>query len=164
MSSQYGELRLTSSWDQLASLGHPSKFQPVSSLASLLQWRRSVVCTMFDRLLGCYTIYTFSGALAPTEFCQVQNSLCVWVLHSPILAALLHGTPAAVSAKLCGVVQGMELQKLCRGCHLYSAGRPSRWESAHILVKYHMESRFFHRPDAGCHYVIRGTGRKIKNS
>ena len=38
----------------------------------------------------------FLGALAPmTEFCQVQNSLYVQVLRSPILAALLHGTPAA---------------------------------------------------------------------
>jgi len=29
------------------------------------------------------------------EFCQVQNSLCVRVLHSPILAALLHFTVEA---------------------------------------------------------------------
>jgi len=29
-----------------------------------------------------------------TEFCLVQNSLYVQVLHSPILATLLHGTPA----------------------------------------------------------------------
>jgi len=29
-----------------------------------------------------------------TEFCEVQNSLCVQVLRSPILAALLHGTRA----------------------------------------------------------------------
>ena len=27
--SQYGELQPTNGWDQLASLGHPSKFQPV---------------------------------------------------------------------------------------------------------------------------------------
>ena len=38
------------------------------------------------------------------------------------------------SAKLCGVAQGMELRKFRRGRHLYSAGRPSRWASAHILV------------------------------
>ena len=30
-----------------------------------------------------------------TEFCPVQNSLYVQVLRSPILAALLYGTPAA---------------------------------------------------------------------
>ena len=39
------------------------------------------------------------------------------------------------SAKVCGAVQGMELQNFRRGRHLYSAGRPSRWASAHILVR-----------------------------
>jgi len=29
------------------------------------------------------------------EFCPVQNSLYVQVLRSPVLSALLHGTPAA---------------------------------------------------------------------
>jgi len=48
------------------------------------------------------------GLLPLTEFCHVQNSLCVQVLRSLILAALMHGTPAA---KLCGVVQGMELSQ-----------------------------------------------------
>jgi len=47
----------------------------------------------------------FRGLLPLTEFCHVQNSLYVQVLRSPILAALLHDTPAAGSAKLCGVVQ-----------------------------------------------------------
>jgi len=32
MSSQYGELRPTSGWDRFVSLGHPSKFQPISRL------------------------------------------------------------------------------------------------------------------------------------
>jgi len=35
MSSQYGELRPTSGWDLLASLGHPSTFQRVSRLGSV---------------------------------------------------------------------------------------------------------------------------------
>ena len=35
MSPQYGELRPTSGWDRLTSLGHPSKFQLVSRLGSL---------------------------------------------------------------------------------------------------------------------------------
>jgi len=39
-------------------------------------------------------IYIFGGSCPLTEFCQVPNSLCVQVLHSPILAALLHGTQA----------------------------------------------------------------------
>ena len=42
-----------------------------------------------------------------------------------VLAALLHGTPVL------GVSQ---TAALTRGRHLYSAGRPSRWTLAHILV------------------------------
>ena len=38
------------------------------------------------------------------------------------------------SAKVYGVVQGMELQNFRRRRHLHSAGRPSRWASAHVLV------------------------------
>jgi len=44
------------------------------------------------------------GALAPKGI-LLQSSLCVQVLRSPILTALLHGTPAAASAKLCGAKQ-----------------------------------------------------------
>jgi len=36
MSSQYDELQPTNGWDQLVSLGHPSKFQRFPVLASLL--------------------------------------------------------------------------------------------------------------------------------
>jgi len=72
----------------------------------------------------------FGGSCPLTEFRHVQNSLRVQVLRSPILAALLHCSPT----KVCGVVQGMELWNFRRGRHLYSAGRPSRWASAHILV------------------------------
>ena len=47
------------------------------------------------RLLGWYTLGVyihFRDSCPLTEFCQLQNSLSVQVLHSPILAALLHGT------------------------------------------------------------------------
>jgi len=40
-------------------------------------------------------IYIFGGSCPLTEFCLVQNSLYVQVLHSPTLAALPHSTPAA---------------------------------------------------------------------
>jgi len=36
----------------------------------------------------------FRGILPLTEFCQLQNSLCVQILRSLTLAALLHGTRA----------------------------------------------------------------------
>ena len=70
---QYGELRLTSRWDLLASLGHPSKFQRLSRLGSVTARHSS------------------SG-------------------RQPKFAALN------------------------RGRHLHSAGWPSRWALAHILV------------------------------
>jgi len=79
-------------------------------------------------------IYTFGGSCPLKEFCHMRNSLCVQDFLCPTLAAFLHGTPAAGSAKLYGVVQGMELWNFCRGRHLYSAGRPSRLALAHILV------------------------------
>ena len=51
---------------------------------------------MFDRLVVIvdYTC-TFGSSCPLTEFCPVQNSLYVQVWRSPILAALLHGSPAA---------------------------------------------------------------------
>jgi len=110
--------------------GTPADFNRFRVLASLLHRRRSVevnqTFTMFGRLLGWITIYIFFRGLLPlTEFCQVNFSLCVQVLRSPILGALLHGTRVVGSTKLCGVEQRR---------HLYSTGRPSRWASAHILV------------------------------
>jgi len=46
-------------------------------------------------------VYIFGGSCPLTEFCQLQNLLCVQVLRSPILAALLYGTRAvAVSQTL----------------------------------------------------------------
>jgi len=49
-----------------------------------------------------HSVYTIFGSFCTLkEFCQVQTSLCVQVWHSPILAALLHGTrPAGVSQTL----------------------------------------------------------------
>jgi len=54
----------------------------------------------------------------------------------PSLAFCYIGTALKqwASAKVYGVVQWMELWNFRRGRHLYSAGRPSRWTSAHILV------------------------------
>ena len=58
--------------------------------------RPTKLCMMFGRLLGCYTIYTFSGALIPWQnFAQCRIHFTSQVLHSSTLAALLHGTPAA---------------------------------------------------------------------
>jgi len=83
---------------------------------------------MFGRLLGWYTIYISGGSYHLTEFYKVQNSLCVQVLRSPILADLLHGTRAVgVSQTLRrGTRNGFTKPSLLaifnRGRHLYSEG------------------------------------------
>ena len=129
MFSQYAELRLINGWDLLARLGHPRKFQRVSRLCFV------IVATSLTggqpNLARCFGISCagilhihFRCLLPPlTEFCRIQNSLCVQILRSPILAALLHGTRAL------GVSQTVALS---RGRHLYSARRPWHWASAHI--------------------------------
>jgi len=79
--------------------GTLANFNIFRVLPSLLQQRRSPEAnqTLQDIWPSSglmHYIYIF-GALAPTEFCLVQNSLYIQVLRSPILTALLHGTPAA---------------------------------------------------------------------
>jgi len=66
------------------------------------------------------------------NFGPLAAEICWWVWGTPanfngfrILAALLHGTLVV------GVSQTVALN---RGRHLYSAGRPSHWTLAHILV------------------------------
>jgi len=100
MSPQYGELRHINGWDLLASLGHPSKFQRVSRLAfvtaATLLTRGQPNFAWCLAVSWAATLYIhFRGLLPLSEFCPVQNSLYVQVLRSRILAALLHGTPAA---------------------------------------------------------------------
>ena len=60
-----------------------------------------------------------------------------------VLASLLHNTPVL------GVSQTAALN---RGRHLYSAGRPSRWALAHILVLLLLlSSSFFSSPNLSRH-------------
>jgi len=79
--------------------GTPANFNGFRVLASfcsdVAHRMLTKLCTMFGRLLGCYTIYIFGGSCPLTEFCQVQNSLYVQVLRSLIFATLLHNIPAA---------------------------------------------------------------------
>jgi len=109
-----------------------ANFNGFRVLASLLQRRRSPEAnqTLHDVWPSpglVHYIYIFWGCCPLTEFSQVQNSLCIQVLLSSILAALLHGTPAAgFSQTLRLGMNGMELRNFRRGCHLYSAGWPSR--------------------------------------
>jgi len=107
--------------------GTLANFNGFRILPSLLQQRRSTQVNQtlrnvwpFPGLLRYVNI--FGGSCPLTEFCLVQHS--VYVLFSGFLAALLHALQQRALAKLCGVVQGMELPNFRRGLHLYSAGRP----------------------------------------
>jgi len=80
--------------------GTPANFNGFRVLPSLLQRRSSPEANQSlhnvwpsPGLAHCINI--FGGSCPLTEFCTRQNSLYVQVLRSPILAALLHGTPAA---------------------------------------------------------------------
>jgi len=77
--------------------GTPANFNGFCVLASLLQRRRSTEANQALHDVWpspglVHYIHTFGGSWPVTEFCQVQYSLCVQVLRSPILTALLHGT------------------------------------------------------------------------
>jgi len=94
------------------STGFPSWLRYCSDV---VHRRPTKLCTTFSRLLRWYTIYSFSGAVyLLTEFCQFTlRSSHAFSRSGSVIA----GIPAAGSAKLCGVVQGMELQNFRRGRH-----------------------------------------------
>jgi len=77
-------------------------------------------------------VYIFWGSCPLPEFCQVQNSLCVQVLRSPTLAALLHGTRAVGVSQTLRRGRRNRITKFSllvifnRGRHLHSE-RPLRW-------------------------------------
>jgi len=150
ISSQYGELYFGSvtaeiGWrvwgTQQISTAFASWQRYYTDVAERMSTK---LCTIIGSLLGWYTIYTFSLALAPlTEFCHYKihfaSKSCVLQLSS-ILAALLHGSQAVgISQTLrCGTKNGItELLLLVifnRGRHLYSDGGHHVGGQTHITV------------------------------
>ena len=140
-SPQYGELRLTNGWDRLEGLGHSSKFQRLSCLGyvtaatSLPEANQTLhdVCPSPELL---HYVYIFSGAFAPWRNfsrCKLHfaSKFCILLYWQHYCTALDQWT----SAKLCGVHGTRNrITEFRRRRHLCSAGRPSRWASAHILV------------------------------
>jgi len=79
--------------------GTPANFDGFRVFISLLHQRRltEVNETFHDVWPSgglLHSVYIFGGSCPLTEFCQVQHSQCVQVMHSPILAALLQDTRA----------------------------------------------------------------------
>jgi len=140
VSWQCGELRPSNGCDLFSSLGHPSKFQRVSRLAfvtaamSLIAGRPNFARCLAISWAATLHIH-FRGLLPPNGILPdakftLRTKSCV-LLYWQRYCTALQPRP---SAKLCGVVQGMELGNFRRWRHLYSAGRPSGWALAHILV------------------------------
>jgi len=111
--------------------GTPANFNGFRVLASLPQRRRSTegnqtLHDVWPSPARLHYIYIFGGCCPVTEFCQVQNSVCILqVLCSPI---------GSITAWHSNSGREPNFAALSTGRHLYSAGRPSRWALAHILV------------------------------
>jgi len=138
MSHTILQTRPSNCWDRFTSFGNPSKFQRVSRLGfvtaatSLTGGQPNFARPLVVSWAGTLCIH-FRGLLPPDGIDYVE------VLCSPISALQQRAL-----AEHCGVVQGMELLNFRRGRHLYSAGRPSCWASAHILVRFVVDVAFKH--------------------
>jgi len=150
MSSQYGELRPTKSqiklrylatsfepasvmefgfngWDRLAGFEHPSKFQPVSRLGfvtaptSLNGGQQNFAPCLAVSWAGTPHIHfrmllPFNGILPRAKF----------TLRPSLAFCYIGGVTARHSSSQPNAA-------FSRGRHLYPAGWPSRWASAHIV-------------------------------
>jgi len=131
MSSQYGEHWPVGTEICWRVWGTPANFNGFCVLTALLQRRHSPETnqTLHDVWLlpGLVDyIYIFGGYCPVTEFCHVQNLVCVLqVLRSPI---------GSVTARHSSSGHEPNFSTLSTGRHLYSAWWPSRWALAHILV------------------------------
>jgi len=126
---------------RFVSLEHPSKFQQVSRLGFL------TTPTSLNGGQQYYTLhdvwpspglvhYIHFRAILP-ELCQLQNSLFVQVLCSPILAPLLHGTQAAAVSKTLWRSTRNGITELSqRAPTIFSRTAVMLGISAHIVVIY----------------------------
>jgi len=125
--------------------GTPAKFNGCRVSASLLQRRRSPEAnqTLHDVWPSpalVHYIFIFGGSCLLTEFFRVQYSLS-FASESCLLLYWQCYCTAGVSETLRRGTHRMELRNFRRGRHLYSAGRSSRWASAHILVLFFINWR-----------------------
>jgi len=121
MSPQYGELRPTSGWDRLTSLGYPCKFQLVSRLSSVTA-ATSLTGSQpnFARCLAVSwagTLYIhFRGIFSPNGILSGAK----FTLRSSLALSYI----ASVTARHLSSGHQPNFAALSRGRHLYSAGQP----------------------------------------
>jgi len=123
--------------------GTPANFNRFRILQSLLHRHRSTEAnwTLHDVWPSpglVHYIYIFGGSGQNFARCKIHfaSKFCALLYWQRYCTALKQWA----LAKLCSVVQGIEVLNFCRGCHLYLAGRPSRWALAHIPVNYVMKA------------------------
>jgi len=120
-------------------LGTPANFNRFRVLPFLLQRRRSPEAnqTLHDVWLSpglLHYIYIFWVLLPPDRILHGAKFTLRPSLAFSYIGSVTARHSSSGRQPNYGVVQGMELPNFHRGCHLYSAGRPSRCASAHILV------------------------------
>jgi len=125
--------------DLLESLGRPSKFQWVSRLAFV-----TAVTSLtggqpnFARCLAVSSARTlcihFQGLLPHERILpRAKFTLCPSLAFSYIASVTARHSSSGRQPNFTAWYK-VELLNFRRGHHLYSAGRPSRWASAHILL------------------------------
>jgi len=131
MFRQYGELRPITGWDLLAHLGHPANFCVFCVLASILQRHRATeaIQTLHDVWPSPGLVhYTFSAALAPWRNLPGTK----FTLRPSFAFSYIDSVTARHSSN------GLQpkFAPLRGGRHLFSAGWPSRWASAHFQLTF----------------------------
>jgi len=132
MYPQYGKHRF-------GSLGHPSKFQRVLCFAivtaatSLIGGQPNFAQCLAVLWAGTLCIHFRRLLLPDGIFPGAKFTLRPSLAFSYIGSVTARHSSSGHQPN-CGVVQEMELWNFRRGRHLYSAGRPSRWALANILV------------------------------
>jgi len=134
---QYGELWPTNGWDLLASLGHPSKFQRVISRLGFV----TAATSLNQTLQGVWPssglvhyVYIFRA------FAPYRNFATCKIHFRPSLAFSYIGSVTARHSisgrqrKFAASYKEWNYGTFADGAIYSTAGRPSRWASAHMLV------------------------------
>jgi len=140
ISSQYGERRPTNGWDLLASLGHPSKFQPVCRLGFVTaptsfnggqpNFGRCLVVSWAGTLYVHFlSLFSSNGILPGTKF-----TLRPGLAFSYICSVTARHSSSGRQPNFAVWYTEWNYGTFRRRRHLYLAGRPSRLASADILV------------------------------
>ena len=129
---QHGTLRPTNSWDQLASLGHPSKFQRGLRLGFIAA--ATSLNGSQPNFARCLAVF-WTGRLHFLGLLPRKGILprAKFTLH-PSLAFYYIGSVTTRHSSSRHQPKFPASYKEWNYGHLYSAGWPSHWVSAHILV------------------------------